>query len=490
MSKQPYVAPTIRRASQATANPQRLGRTPVMESIDGVAVRGLLDEHGGPLFVFSEAALRAKIRDAKRALTEVYPKTTFAWSYKTNYLDAICRVFHQEGSWAEVVSGFEYEKARANGVPGHHIIFNGPYKSAADLRRAITEKAMIQVDNRDEVLALAKLADELDTVIRVGIRVHVDTGTHAVWSKFGFCAEDGEALRMIQWMTENTRLRVRGLHCHVGTFMLDAGAYATVAEAVVGLALAAEEAGCEPVEYLNLGGGFASRARLHGQYLPPEQATPGFDDYARELAGTIKRLWPEGRELPQLFLETGRALVDEAGYLLSTVVAVKQRTLPETAGVLVAYGKGAGALAAYGKGGPLTVPGANRRNAVVIDAGIQILYTTAWYQPSVYPAAEPAAGMLPTTVYGCLCMNIDVIREETALPEMKVGDAVVIHPVGAYNITQSMQFISYRPAVVMIDPAGQVHLIRRREVLEDVTGPEHVPDYLADIGGLGQEGAG
>jgi len=343
---------------------------------------------------------------------------------------------------------------------------------------------LIQVDNRDEVLALARVAEERNQEIRVGMRVHVDTGTHAVWSKFGFCAEDGEALRMIEWMTENTRLRVRGVHCHVGTFMLDAGAYATAVEAVVGLALAAEAAGCGAIDYLNLGGGFASRARLHGQYLPPEQATPAFDDYAREIGGTIKRLWPEGRELPQLFLETGRALVDEAGYLLARVVAVKHRTVREAGSALAAYGKGGtgATLGAYGKGGIAAVGGGTRRNAVVLDAGINILYTTAWYQPSVYPAADPEAAMQPTTVFGCLCMNIDVIREEAALPEMRVGDAVVIHPVGAYNITQSMQFITYRPAVVMIDPAGAVHLIRRREVLADVCGPEQVPGYLNSPG--------
>ena len=133
---------------------------------------------------------------------------------------------------AEVVSGFEYEKARANGVPGAGIIFNGPYKTTAELRRAVDEGAMIQVDNRDEVVALARLAAEMDRDLKVGMRVHVDTGTHAVWSKFGFSVEGGEALRMIRWMTENTRLRVCGLHCHVGTFMLDAGAYATAARCV------------------------------------------------------------------------------------------------------------------------------------------------------------------------------------------------------------------------------------------------------------------
>lgn len=483
MKKEPYVAPSIRRVSQVTANPQRLGRVPVMAAIEGVAVTELIAAHGSPLFVFSEAQLREKIRDAKRAFESVYPKVQFAWSYKTNYLNAICQVFHQEGSLAEVVSGFEYEKARHNGMRGDQIIFNGPHKSEDELRRAVAEGALIQVDNRDEVLLLARLADERDEEIRVGIRVHVDTGTHAVWSKFGFSADTGEALRMITWLTENTRLRIRGIHCHVGTFMLDAGAYETATRSLVELAQAAEQAGAPAVEYLNLGGGFASHARLHGQYLPPEQATPHMDDYAQAICGTLKQLWPAGRELPQLYLETGRALVDDAGYLISSVVAVKQRALHDAHAAVAAYGKGGGvaasALGAYGKGGGSHGVVESRRNAVVLDAGINILYTTTWYQPSIYPAAEPVAGMQPTTVYGCLCMNIDVIREEASLPDLRAGDAVVIHPVGAYNITQSMQFIAYRPAVVIVAPDRQVHLIRRRETLEDVQGPEVVPAYLA-----------
>ena len=480
MKTEPYCAPTIRRVVQGHANPQRLGRVPVIDSIDGVPVADLLATHGSPLFVYSETCLRDKIREAREAFESVYPDICFAWSYKTNYLNAICRLFHQEGSIAEVVSGFEYQKARHNGVPGKHIIFNGPWKDPAALLTAVREGAMIQIDNRDEMLALARIATQDDIDIPVGIRIHVDTGTHAVWSKFGFSADDGEALRMIQWIQSNTPLRVRGIHCHVGTFMLDANAYAIAAATMVDLALAAEAAGAGPITYLNLGGGFASHARLHGQYLPPEQATPSFDSYAEAICGTIKSRWPAGRKLPRLYLETGRALVDDAGYLLASVVAVKQRTEHQTGT----------ALAAYGKGGVSPTTGSNnsapslapRRNAVVLDTGINSLYTTAWYQPVIHPAAGTPANPQPTTVYGCLCMNIDVIREEAPLPPLRPGDAVVIHPVGAYNITQSMQFITYRPAAVMIDPDCTVHVIRRRETLDDVQGPEQVPAHLVEIG--------
>jgi diaminopimelate decarboxylase len=86
---------------------------------------------------------------------------------------------------------------------------------------------------------------------------------------------------------------------------------------------------------------------------------------------------------------------------------------------------------------------------------------------------------MPTTVYGCLCMNIDVIREEAPLPALATGDHVVLHPVGAYNIAQSMQFIAYRPAVVMIGTDQTVHVLRRRENLEHVQRLEEMPAHLA-----------
>jgi diaminopimelate decarboxylase len=79
-------------------------------------------------------------------------------------------------------------------------------------------------------------------------------------------------------------------------------------------------------------------------------------------------------------------------------------------------------------------------------------------------------------------MNIDIIREETPLPGLTTGDQVVLHPVGAYNITQAMQFITYRPAVVMIGLDGEVHVIRRREDLAYVQELEQTPEHLAPQG--------
>jgi diaminopimelate decarboxylase len=389
-------------------------------------------------------------------------------------------VFHEEGAIAEVVSEFEYDKARQNGIPGHDIIFNGPLKSREILERAANEGAMIQVDNLDELLLLGEIASQpgRPKPIAIALRVYLDTGTHAVWSKFGFNADNGEALRVVRRLLQMPGLKLQGFHAHIGTFILDPDAYRKSSAMLVHLALEAERLGAEPIRYLNVGGGFASRARLHYQYLSPEQATPSFDRYAEAICDTITQAWPAGRPLPRLYLETGRALVDEAGYLISTVVAVKRRLMtppPSLNGVLAAYGKGAAALGA-------TPAHEADRPALVIDAGINLLYTTAWYLPSILPAKACVDVPAPTTIYGCLCMNIDVIREEAPLPGLTTGDQVVLHPVGAYNITQSMQFITYRPAVVMIGLDGAVHVIRRRENLEYVQELEEVPEHLAPHG--------
>jgi diaminopimelate decarboxylase len=85
-----------------------------------------------------------------------------------------------------------------------------------------------------------------------------------------------------------------------------------------------------------------------------------------------------------------------------------------------------------------------------------------------------------TVIYGPLCMNIDVMRNNIMLPPVNVGDALVFSPVGAYNNTQWMQFIEYRPNVVLIDEAGNVSVIRQAENLAVVTAQECLPAHLAE----------
>jgi diaminopimelate decarboxylase len=89
-----------------------------------------------------------------------------------------------------------------------------------------------------------------------------------------------------------------------------------------------------------------------------------------------------------------------------------------------------------------------------MDFGVNILFTSFWYEHKITPAQDFSSHTEDMVLYGPLCMNIDVVRQSVTLPTLNKGDKVVVHRVGAYNMTQWMQFIAMRPRVVMIDTNG------------------------------------
>jgi len=194
MEKLKYERPIIKKMNTGFMN--KFGTRSEFEPvthIEGVSVKSLIHQYGSPLFVISEKQIRRNYQNATRIFKTRYPKVQFAWSYKTNYMNAVCQIFHQEGSWAEVVSGFEYQKALANGVPGNKIIFNGPYKTDEELIIAIQNNSLIHIDHYDELYSLIKLSEEHGFKPRVAIRVNMDTGIYPKWDRFGFNYENGQA---------------------------------------------------------------------------------------------------------------------------------------------------------------------------------------------------------------------------------------------------------------------------------------------------------
>ncbi len=450
MEKKQYERPIIKSLNSGLMN--KFGtRTEysALTHIDGNAVEKLIKEFGSPLFVLSEKKIRENFRAAKRAFETRYPKVQFAWSYKTNYLNAVCRTFHQEGSWAEVVSRFEYEKALNNGVPGNKIIFNGPDKTEEDLRLAVKNNSPIHIDHLDELYRLIEIAGESEQKPKVAIRVNMDTGVHPMWDRFGFNYENGQAWDAINKIIGSGKLELTGLHCHIGTYMMSAGAYGVAATKLSELAVRIKQNYDISISYLDLGGGFCSKNTLKGSYLSGQDTVPDIPEYAEAISTAILNAGFKPDELPYLYLETGRALIDDAGYLLGSVISNKRLS--------------------------------DGRRATIIDIGVNIMFTSFWYDHKVSPAQEFGQHVEDTILYGPLCMNIDVIRENISLPPLNTGDNLVVHSVGAYNITQSMQFISLRPAVVMIDMDGTPHLIKNSESLGTLEENELVPDYLNKI---------
>lgn len=446
--KKAYEKPVIHKLQSTMMN--KFGSSPyfyrrVRQDIDGIPIDDLVSKYGSPLFVYSEKKLRNRYRTFHKAISTRYPNVVFGWSYKTNYLKAICSVMHSEGAIAEVVSEFEYQKARNLGIKGSDIIYNGPHKSMQSLEQAAEEGAMINIDHFEEITDLEAVADKLGKKIKAGIRVNMDTGIHPQWSRFGFNIESGQALDAVKRIQNGGKIVLNGLHCHIGTYIIDPAAYAREIEKMIALSNEIEDKYSFSIEYLDIGGGFPSINKLKGTYLPPEVAIPSLEEYAEKISEALYKNLKPG-SFPKLILESGRAMVDDSGYMITSIFASKR--LPDG------------------------------RKAYVADGGLNLLFTSFWYKFGIEVDRELNGPNEPSVIYGPLCMNIDIIDEGSLLPPIPRGTRLIFSPVGAYNNTQWMQFIEYRPNVVLIGTNGEVDCIREAENLEYMESLEKLPDRL------------
>jgi len=447
MTKLKYERPIIKHITVGMADKAGLKQLNRPQThIDGVEVKELIEKYGSPLYVISQKTVEKVYADAYRAFSTRYPKVQFAWSYKTNYMNAVCSLFHKLGSWAEVVSGFEYNKAISNGVAGKQIIFNGPDKSIADLTKAIKNQSLIHIDNFDELYTIIDISEKISEKPRLAIRVNMDTGIFPRWDRFGFNFENGEAADALNRIMLNKKLELVGLHCHIGTYILTPNAYSIAAGKLSSLAVMLKRKFNHNIKYIDLGGGFASKNTLRGAYLPGTDTCPSFDAYAEAISSALINSEIEPQNLPMLILETGRALIDDAGYLLGTVIANKRL--------------------------------ADGRRSMIIDVGVNLLFTSFWYDHIITPAQEYSQFTEDTTIYGPLCMNIDIIRPHITFPPLHKGEHFVISRIGAYNMTQWLQFITLRPKIVLIDNESNVHIIRQHETNETLESLEQVPQHL------------
>lgn len=446
MPKSEYEKPSIVRHTMGMMN--EFGRPSGQNhcyEIDGVPVESLVKEYGSPLIIFSESTIRERHAELHRAFSLRYPKVQIAWSYKTNYLDAICSIMHQEGSWAEVVSEYEYEMANRLGIEGKRIIVNGPYKPDSFLMNAVKDKAIINIESLDEVYTLEKIAAAYGEKVEVGLRINMDTGMLTAWERFGVNLESGQAHEVAKRIVSGGKLKLVGLHSHIGTFILDPKFYQQQAISLCTFASRLKDEFGINLKYLNIGGGFASRNRLKSTYLPTTYMAPSFDAYAESICNIILGAFPHDN-LPTLFLETGRALVDESGYLIATVGSTKR------------------------------LPSGIR--ALILDAGVNIAVTSYWYDLEILPVQDRGYFMEDHVIYGPLCMNIDVCRDLVKLPLLNKGDNLVLRPFGAYNVTQWTQFIRMRPPVLLIGLSGEIDVIREAEDVTYLKQKEKLPKRL------------
>lgn len=402
----------------------------VDNTIEGVNAFALKEEFGTPLFVISKRALKTKISDFINLLKQTYPNSGMAFSMKTNNLASLNRFFKDNGFLIETVSAYEYWLAKKLGFKKNKIILNGPYKSHYLLRQAITDSALIHIDNFSELATIIKLTNELKKRTSVGIRVNPEvTGRQ---SRFGFSLKNGDAWKACQEIIVSKWVDLAGLHYHLGSNIFSLDHYRQASESVCRFAVKLMAGLTPKLEYLDVGGGFPSWGG-GGSDISAYLTYSG--KYFEAIAKPILNL---KLDYLKLIIEPGRSLVDESIILLSTVI---HSSLVE------------------------------KQQNVVVDASLSILPLAQTRRQRIEIISGPdnqlrPSKMFQTILFGSSCVESDWLAKQSSAP-LQPEDLIIFYNAGAYNISQANQFINLRPAVIGLS-GGKTKVLRRKEIFSDL----------------------
>lgn len=386
-------------------------------------------DHGPSFYILDAARLRSNFRLLRRAFLANYPKVEIGYSYKTNYIPQVCRILQDEGAWAEVVSEMEYAAACRIGTPGHHIIFNGPYKADWAFREAAHGGAILNLDStRDlELLSAAANSANLETQIQVVLRTNFSID-HNI-SRFGFDVDSAEFTEALNSLRTLPNVHLSGLHCHFPNRDLDS--FRKRAEGLVKLSKVVFPD--KPPKLLNIGGGFFSD--LPESLRRTTTAMPvTFAEYGSVIGQILSEAFPDPSVSPTLFLEPGTALVADAMKFYTQVVSTK------------------------------TIRG--RHFATVAGSIFDISPNAKTKSLPVTPILNPQLLREPARAFaiaGFTCIEGDILTDSLTAP-LKTGDVLAYGNVGSYSVVMRPPFILPSHPVLMAraDGAG-IDVIKARQ---------------------------
>ena len=399
---------------------------------ESVALSEIAARFGTPCYVYSRAALEAALDEYQQELQGTDALVCFA--IKSNSNLGVLNVFARKGAGFDIVSGGELKRALAAGGNPKKIVFSGVGKSVEEMEFAINTGILcFNVESAPELDRLNEVAGRLGKKAPISFRVNpnVDPKTHPYIStglkknKFGVAYED--ALALYQRAAALPNLEITGIDCHIGSQLLDPSPFAEALDKILVLVDQLAASGIH-LHHIDLGGG------LGIQYKDEEQPTA--KSYLQPLLAKLK-----DRGL-KIILEPGRRLVGNAGTLLTKVEYLK--------------------------------PG-EVKNFAIIDAAMNDLARPALYDAwhTIVPV-KPRQGTPGTwQIVGPICESGDFLGHDREL-KLEPGDLLAILSAGAYGMTMSSNY-NTRPRVaeVMVD-GNQIHLIRRRETIEELYALESV----------------
>jgi diaminopimelate decarboxylase len=396
-------------------------------TIGGVSLRDLAATYGTPLFVYDEATLRSRCREAASVFDD-----GVAFASKSFLCGAMARLAFEEGLCIDVATGGELDIVLRSGVPASRVIVHGNNKSHDELERALSARVhRVVVDNFDEIERLRALVSPsapLDCLVRVtpGVEAHthefVRTGHED--TKFGFSVATGDARKAISFLREIPGVTLHGVHAHIGSQIFEVGGFRET------MAILTDFTRGDDFDELCIGGGL-------GVAYVAEESAPSLSEWGTAIRAAAKDVGLASKV--RLIAEPGRAIVAQAGVTLYRVGALK----------------------------PVT-----ERTYMAVDGGMSdnprpVLYGSGY---EAFDVDHPlAARPQRVRLVGKHCESGDVLVDEAWLPrETGVGSVIATPVTGAYGYSMASNYNRVpRPAVVFVAD-GSAREVLRRETFDDL----------------------
>ena len=396
---------------------------------------------GTPFYVYSTATLLRHFKLFDDALEGMDHLVCYAMKAASN--QAILKTLGDAGAGMDVVSGGEYMRAKAAGVPGDRIVFSGVGKTADEIRLALTGGIrQFNVESEPEMQVLNAVALELGVVAPITIRVNpdVDAKTHAKIAtgksenKFGIPISRAHEVYAMAGAMKG--LDVIGIDVHIGSQLTDLAPFEAAYNKVAELTEELRAQG-HNIKRLDLGGG------LGIPYERSNEAPPLPSDYGALVKRTLGHLGCE------IEIEPGRLIAGNAGLMVSEVIYVKE---------------------------------GEDREFLIIDGAMNDLIRPAMYDAhhDIVPVVEAAAGieMAKYDIVGPVCESGDTFAKHREMAPMKSGDLVAFRSAGAYGAVMASEYNS-RPLVpeVLVN-RDQFAVIRARPTFDEMINRDTIPQWL------------
>ncbi len=395
--------------------------------LEGVSLKALAEKFGTPLYVYSGSYIRDRIK----AYREAFPEALICYAVKANFNPHIVALVKEEGAGADIVSGGELFISLKAGVEPSKIVYAGVGKTVKELEYAISSDIlMFNVESLMELEVLDELAGKLGKKARIAIRVNpdVDPKTHPYIStgmkKSKFGVDIKTAKKEYEHARKLKNLQVVGIHCHIGSQILDVSPYIEASQKVVELYYELIKEGFD-IQYLDVGGGLGIKYK-------PEQSNPEPSDLAEAILPVVKEV------KAKIILEPGRSVVGNAGILLTQVQFVKDK---------------------------------GHKHFVIVDAGMNDLVRPAMYEAyhHIVPVERKDRPYIKTDVVGPICETGDFLALDRELQAVERGEYLAVLSAGAYGFAMSSHYNVRPRACEVLVEKGKYRVIRQREDYQYIT---------------------